>query len=256
MKVDKEEESLIESVMFIPHTPHGELRRRLSNMEAGLGLKGKVRYVEEMGKSMEDTLVRRDPWSGQGCGRPHCLPCRNKKGKYNSQGVLYEIVCPECKEQGRRTAYIGESARTAFDRGLQHLRAMEGGVDGHPLVDHYRVDHPDHPQVEGEMKVLRCEERNVYRQATEGYYISNFQGYKILNSRGDWGQNLPPILETEVSLDKKRKERGGGADPPPPPSPPEGGQDPPPTALSQPTKRRRFNVKTGGGMVKGGEMIA
>ena len=84
----------------------------------------------------------------------------------------------------------------AYDRGLQHLRAMEKRADSHPMVEHWKEEHPMLKEVRGEMKVRKVEERPLYRQVGEGIYIQNFRGDKILNSRGDWGQNLPPTLET------------------------------------------------------------
>ena len=58
----------------------------------------------------------------------------------------------------------------------------------------------------------------------------------MLNSKGEWGQNLPPQLEIEGGpRSRKRKERedegerGGGHDPPRPPQPPQ-----PPTGVQHP----------------------
>ena len=55
------------------------------------------------------------------------------------------------------------------------------------------------------MKVLRFEEKNLHRQAYEGHLIQNFQGSKLFNGRGDWGQNLPPRLKVEGNGPPKRK---------------------------------------------------
>ena len=120
---------------------------------------------------------------------------------------MYALHCEKCKEEGKVTLYYGESARTPFDRGLNHLDAMRRQDPEHPMVSHFLEDHPGWAP-DCIMKVVKFEEKNVYRQAREGYLISNFTGDKLLNGRGDWGQNLPP---PQLEVEGKR-----------PPSPPGG----------------------------------
>ena len=102
-----------------------------------------------------------------------------------------------CKEEGKRAIYIGESARTSYDRGVDHLRSVERRDQDHPMVSHYREVHPEVDQVWMEMKVVSHQEKNLYRQSLEGHLISTFKGDHLLNGRGDCGQNMPPTLEVE-----------------------------------------------------------
>ena len=133
---------VIESIMFVPHTPGGELRRRLTQMEQGLGLTSKVKYVEELGESLQDILVNKDPWGKEGCARGDCLPCRSQRGRCGRQGAIYNLTCSICKEEGIKSIYIGETARTCYDHGLDHLRSLRRGDKDHPMVSHYREVHP------------------------------------------------------------------------------------------------------------------
>ena len=104
------------------------------------------------------------------------------------------MECLTCKEEGRKTAYIGESARTPYDRGVNHGDAIRRGDKEHPLVAHTLEDHPG-TEANISMKILYFEDKNLWRQAREGMLIAEYSGDKILNGRGDWGQNLPPKLE-------------------------------------------------------------
>ena len=79
-----------ESCVFVPHTPHSELKRRLTEMEKNLNLTTNYKYVEELGSSLADLLVRADPWAGH-CGRKDCFPCKNFPGKCGIQGVVYDV---------------------------------------------------------------------------------------------------------------------------------------------------------------------
>ena len=192
-RVEKPKPKVVESVYFIPHTPGSELRRKLTQMEAGLNLTGVVKYVEELGPSLSEELVTKDPWAKDGCGRERCLPCRvdRGKGKCMRQGVVYTLSCTTCRAGGAKATYYGESSRTAYDRGREHAYSMERGDQNHPLVAHYVVDHPG-VEVDTEMKVISYQEKPLYRQVLEGVLIRDSKEEKILNAKGEWGQNLPP----------------------------------------------------------------
>ena len=58
----RSEETTPEAVMFIPTTPEGRLKRDLQEMEKGLGFRTTVKYVETVGTSVANSLVKRDPW--------------------------------------------------------------------------------------------------------------------------------------------------------------------------------------------------
>ena len=49
---------MTETVMYVPHTPGGALRSKLSKMEEGLNFVGKVRYAEELGSTLESILAK------------------------------------------------------------------------------------------------------------------------------------------------------------------------------------------------------
>ena len=97
--------------MFVLHTRGGALRARLTQMEENLGLRQRIKYVETVGPTLGETLVRQDPWQMH-CGRKECMPCATKPGKCMKQNITYSIECTTCKSQGIEARYWGESART------------------------------------------------------------------------------------------------------------------------------------------------
>ena len=57
------------------------------------------------------------------------LPCCNKaniEGGW-AQSVTYQIDCQNCKNQGKTVRYYGETGRTGFDRGQDHIKAISQG---------------------------------------------------------------------------------------------------------------------------------
>ena len=67
-KKGKGDKRYIEAVFYVPHTLEGKLKSKLSEMEAQLGFKTRVKYEEELGKSIASVLVGKDPFP-QDCGR-------------------------------------------------------------------------------------------------------------------------------------------------------------------------------------------
>ena len=53
-----------------------------------------------------------------------------------TQGIVYEINCRICQKSGLEVKYYGESARTSYDRGVEHLYALEKMNKESPLVEH------------------------------------------------------------------------------------------------------------------------
>ena len=68
--------------LFVPHTPHGELARRMKEMEVlnNQGRSIRFKIIEKSGVTLEQKLRRSNPWSGERCGRPNCFQCKTDEG--------------------------------------------------------------------------------------------------------------------------------------------------------------------------------
>ena len=109
---------LVESVMFVPFTEGSSLKKELTEQEAKMPYQTKIKFVESMGMTVGDTLFKKDPTSGH-CQREDCFLCMSQPGKCMRQGLVYEIRCKTCEKEGKDTAYVGETARTGYDRGVE-----------------------------------------------------------------------------------------------------------------------------------------
>ena len=161
-------------------------------METEAAFSTRFKYVETTGQSLIHTLGVMDPWETP-CNREQCFPCQTREGKCMSQGVNYKITCLECKKEDKETVYWGESARTGYDRGWEHWNALKRNNKESPLVEHMLEDHPNVPYSYA-MEVVSNQARPLSRQVEEAANIEFFRGHKILNRRGEWGQNLPQKL--------------------------------------------------------------
>ena len=80
-----------------------------------------IKVVKKSGTTIKELLQRSDPCKQPECDKSNCMLCRTEeKGECNRQGVTQEIRCNTCGDE-----YIGETARSAYTRGLEHKEALE-----------------------------------------------------------------------------------------------------------------------------------
>ena len=108
-----------ESVIFVPYTPGGKLKKsyeteiRKSNF--------KIKVVEQSGTRITDVLHKKDPFKQDRCNKPDCFLCTtNGKGNCARENVNYRISCTEdCQN---KDVYHGETGYNAYTRGEEHLQ--------------------------------------------------------------------------------------------------------------------------------------
>ena len=128
------------------------------------------------------------------------------------QGILYRVKCKLCLQEGKNSFYIGESARTPYDRGLEHLNLINREDRESPCVEH-RDEYHQGQEVEFQMAVLSYPKTTLQRQATEAFQMDLHREVKnclVINRRGEWGQNLPPkmVMDENGHVSKQSKRRG------------------------------------------------
>ena len=106
-------------------------------------------------------LSKSNPWAALDCGRERCFTCMSaekekEKGRCNKEGMIYSITCITCRDsQEKRVEYLGETGRSLFQRGTEHLEAILEKDEQHPLVKHWIEEHlEDRIQPEVAMKAI------------------------------------------------------------------------------------------------------
>ena len=124
----------VDTVMFVPHTPGGDLAKKLQEAEDRFVKNrsgGRVKFVERGGFSLRDVLCNRNPWSSEGCGRGEsCFICRNKPGGCQKEGIVYSLTCQECLSKGILALYHGESARSGWNTFISWRMRMTPVLSG------------------------------------------------------------------------------------------------------------------------------
>ena len=107
-----------ESVIFVPAKPRSALKQRYEEEVNYVGLN--IKIMEQSGVTLKQRLQRSNPFKGKRCQRQECLVCQsNGKAECGAIGVTYELVCQKCKH-----IYIGETSRSAYSRGKEHLHSL------------------------------------------------------------------------------------------------------------------------------------
>ena len=232
MEQQKEQnENKIKAVMFVPYTEGSELARKLRENEENINkiTHNRVKIIERTGTKLQDLLTKSDPWKGTDCQRQNCLLCftKNRTEKLRTQechkrNVVYETRCLTCQEMEQEKIenmdigekeklelknkikiykYIGETSRSTFERGWEHLNDLAQLKTGSHMLKHVLLNHPDQDmeQVAFGMKILRTCKSSFERQIYESVAIQHERKeHHILNSRTEYNRCSIPRLSTQV----------------------------------------------------------
>ena len=118
-----------------------------------------------------------------------------------TEGCNYIIECLPCRKAGIPRRYYGETSRSPYQRGKEHLREVQQGVATHPLVLHFREEHQEESQPIL-MRVLSRHLTALERQVTESLNIIKASKVteECLNLKSEWGA---PSFQTYKSPDPK-----------------------------------------------------
>ena len=192
--------------------------------------------IERTGAKLQDLLTRSDPWKGSDCQRQNCLLCftKNRKEKLKTQdchkrNIVYETRCITCQEneQDRIDSlnieqdeklelkkniklfkYIGETSRSSFERGWEHINNLAQLKTSSHMLKHILTKHPDQDmeQVTFGMKIIRTCKSSFERQIYESVSIQHERKeHIVLNSRSEYNRCSLPRLSAQIG-DKEYEE--------------------------------------------------
>ena len=197
------------SVLFVPPTPKGELAKMMQSRESAInsGSEIRIKVVESGGPKLKSILVNPNPYPNKDCRMLLCPFCKStsvsqpkddQKIPCTTPGVGYQIDCKGCQEIGLKTAYIGETGRPAVNRGIEHVQAIQGMKENHPIVKHIKQNHRNSKKrVTFEFAITSQFKTPLARQADEALRISkSAKALNILNSKTEF--NRAPIARVVV----------------------------------------------------------
>ena len=214
-------------VMFIDQTPGGMLAKKLQEVEDRLaGASGyRIRMVELSGTQLQRLLPNTNPWSGQNCGRINCYTC-DQGGEVlqdcKRRNILYESKCVICnpreeeskKKEGAKDLnkskgiYVGESARSIFERAGEHQADRIAKNEDSHMVKHWLSSHRElNSPPKFRVEVVGSYQDAMTRQIAEAVRI-DLRGEDVLNSKSEYSRCKIPRLvidQDDWRINKKKE---------------------------------------------------
>ena len=221
------------AVIHVPCTPNSGLIDELREGEAQMTRITGVRFKfeEKAGMQLSRVICKTDPWAGQDCERVDCPMCETTMQVEGAKGqdcskrnVLYLTWCQDCKDRDEKKAidegrdpgnvplykYLGESARSSYERGIEHQNDRRLMSTGSHMMKHLMKNHreEDHDKIKFRMCVLKYHCSAYERHIHESVAIQNArQHHHILNSRAKYNRCALPRLTLQIGEKDYKKHR-------------------------------------------------
>ena len=121
--------------------------------------------------------------------RGTCITCK-EKGISSKPDIMGNIVKVENSPRGINSVYIGETSRTCFTRGKEHLQSMDNpnrtSSRSNAFVRHRELYHEgEESEVKFQFEVVKKFEKPLQRQVWEGVEIHSSGADILMNSKLD-----------------------------------------------------------------------
>ena len=198
-------------LMFVVMTRGSKLIKSLKEIDDSLSqvTGNKTRFVERAGRQLGELLTKADPWEGGPCHKKNCKVCPGEGvGKCGIRNIIYKNSCIECREKGKRSEYIGESARCMRERRAEHEDDREDRPDKSHMRLHELQEHEGRT-VEFQMSLVKRAKSSMERQVGECIRIrlANKREVEVLNLKDEYNRCLLPELSVKEQL-KSAEEEG------------------------------------------------
>ena len=141
--------------------------------------------MEMGGQTLRSQTSKSNPWAGRPCNKESCFPCKNEKGgDCRRRNVGYRIICQACNAE-----YHGETSRTMFCRGEEHLKALNSRAKESVLWAHCESHH-DGEIIPFTMKATGSFKDPLTRQINEAVRI--YHAKNPMNRKGEWRKTAVP----------------------------------------------------------------
>ena len=162
-----------DSVMFCPPIPRSELANKFKDIVKRQKEEGgpSIKVVEKSGIKIRDMLPGLK--ENRDCERENCfVHSTGGKGNCNSEGAVYKGQCLTCKNVGKSSIYIGETSRSGFVRGQQHLEAIKDHRmvrnKANAFVKHMKECHEGQNGTLFQMDIIKTFKKPLECQTREG----------------------------------------------------------------------------------------
>ena len=124
----------------------------------------------------------------------------------------------ENRQKDYKVKYIGETWRTGYERGREHMEDLQQIREGSHMLKHILEDHPGKKmkEIKFGIRIKQTFRSALERQVSEAVSIHQAQrdGYKLMNSKSEYSRCIVPRIKIENNkellerlIGEKEKER-------------------------------------------------
>ena len=174
----------------------------MTRIETMIGFR--IKIVERAGTTLKNTLPNTNPWAGAHCSRSDCTTCNQGMEELpdcTKRSLVYESICADCNpgaigkgelkivEQEEPSIYVGETARSIYERGKEHWEAWKSRREDSHIYKHMELHHGGKEDPNFVFKVVQFHRSALSRQVGEAVRIRRRGGEGgILNSRSEYSR--------------------------------------------------------------------
>ena len=184
----------------------------------------RIKIVERAGTFVRNTLPNTNPWAGAHCSRMDCTTCNQGLDKLpdcTKRSLVYESICVDCNptargkgelevmEQEQPSIYVGETARSMYERGKQHWEAWRSRREDSHIHKHMELHHGGKQNPNFVFKVVQYHRSALSRQVGEAVRIRRREGEGgVLNSKSEYSR----CRITRLTLGERKEDDAGAKD--------------------------------------------
>ena len=179
-----------DTVLFIPPTPNSELAKKFKEIVEKQKAEGgiKIKVVEKAGVKLGSLLpgLREK----EDCGRENCfVHTTGGKGMCNRENIVYKGQCLTCSDRGKESVYIGETSRSGFVRGKQHMDAIGNHTksQSNAFARHISEYH-NSQETKFKLDIVKYNKTPLERQVREEVEIVRAKADIMMNSKMEYFQ--------------------------------------------------------------------
>ena len=181
--------------LIIDPTPSGQLEKEINNIlkEASRLTGIRVKMCQRGGNKIS-SAAKSDPFASKLCDRLECPVCSSPEsnGQCKHSNVGYQLICETCKEQGITATYEGETSKSGYERGIQHVTGLTKKAEDAPLWKHNELVHEGSADLPFSMVITGRFQKAMIRQESEAIRIRESQSEYQMNSKKEFQQ--PTII--------------------------------------------------------------
>ena len=133
------------------------------------------------------------------------MESQRKTGGCRFEKTTYTITCKSCLDLGKKSRYYGETSKTPYLRGLEHIENRKDEKEDSVLLKHDVTYHEGNPAIYY-MEMDKRFTKPLQRQIREIVMIDMSKDDVLMNSKGEWNSSRIPRVVVEDMGERKEKE--------------------------------------------------